>query len=68
MKQVCTCNLQDYFLGLYMKNSSNLAAKARKQSVEPSLHYGIQIMAFYYSLVLAFRYGAQLFKEENLSY
>jgi ATP-binding cassette subfamily B (MDR/TAP) protein 1 len=67
-KQVYTYNLQEYFLQLYMANSSVLADKAKTQSIESSMHYGLQILAFFYSFALAFWYGAWLIKEENLSY
>jgi ATP-binding cassette subfamily B (MDR/TAP) protein 1 len=68
VKQVYTYNLQEYFLQLFMANSSVLADKTKTQSIESSMHYGLQILAFYYTFALAFWYGAWLIKEENLSY
>jgi ATP-binding cassette subfamily B (MDR/TAP) protein 1 len=68
VKQVYSYNLQEYFLQLYMANSSVLADKTKTQSIESSMHYGLQILAFYYIFALGFWYGSWLIKEENLSY
>jgi ATP-binding cassette subfamily B (MDR/TAP) protein 1 len=68
VKQVYSYNLQEYFLNLYMTNTSVLADKTKAQSIESSMHYGLQILVFYYSFALAFWYGSWLIKEENFGY
>jgi ATP-binding cassette subfamily B (MDR/TAP) protein 1 len=68
LKQVYIYNLQEYFVELYMSNSSLLADRTKTQSIESSMHYGLQILAFYYSFALAYWYGAWLIKEEDFSY
>jgi ABC-type multidrug transport system fused ATPase/permease subunit len=68
VKQVYAYNLQGYFVEHFMDKSYRLANKAFENSYESSMHYALQIMAFYYTFALAFWYGAWLIKEENLSY
>jgi ATP-binding cassette subfamily B (MDR/TAP) protein 1 len=68
VKQVYSYNLQEYFLDLYMTNTSALAEKTKIQSIQTSMLYGLQILCFYYVLVAVFWYGGWLIKEENLSY
>jgi ABC-type multidrug transport system fused ATPase/permease subunit len=61
-------NLQDYFLGLYMNNSAALTARAKDQSYESSMLYGLQILSFFYAIAFTFWYGAWLVKEQSMSY